>query len=114
MDSASIDAEPVITNAKNFETAMPRFARKAATIARRVPSADIAHGPHRLRGDAHELPVEPPAPQDRRAALVTVEASMELVLLAVGGPVDAHQAGRAFVDAEAFVPAVVEATVGTA
>src|SRR5205814_1479493 len=58
IDSASIDADPVIANAANFETAMPRFARKAATIARRVPSADIAHGPHRVRGDALDRAVD--------------------------------------------------------
>src|SRR5262249_32623631 len=114
IDSASIDAEPVITNAANFETAMPRLARNAAMIARRVPSADIAHGPHRARGDAHELPVESPAAQHRRPALVAVEAAVELVLLAVGAPVDPDQTGGALVDAEPLVPPVVEASVGSA
>jgi hypothetical protein len=33
-DSASIEADPVITNATNFTAAMPRFARSAAKTAR--------------------------------------------------------------------------------
>ena len=37
IDSAIIDAEPVIRNAANFATAIPRLARNAAKIARRVP-----------------------------------------------------------------------------
>src|SRR5262249_21264175 len=113
IDSASIDAEPVMTNATNFESAMPRFAKNAATIARRVPSADIAHGPHRARGDAHELAVETEAAQHRRATFVAVEATLQLVLFAVGGPVDPDETGGTLVQSESFVPAVVEATVGT-
>src|SRR4051794_19028427 len=82
IDSASIDADPVMRNAMNLEIAMPRLARNAAMIARRVPSADIAHRPHGFRGDAHEVAVDAPAPQDRRPALVAVEAPLELALLA--------------------------------
>ena len=38
--SASIDAEPVIANATNFEIAIPRLARNAAKIA--APGAVIS------------------------------------------------------------------------
>src|SRR5690606_33629767 len=59
--SASIEADPESAHAMNFATAMPRFARSAATIAllppdalmapslRRSPSRAEGHGPGRAR-----------------------------------------------------------------
>ena len=54
--SASIDAAPVSTNTTNLLSAIPRFARNAATIARRGPmihsissrSSDDPAARHRL------------------------------------------------------------------
>jgi hypothetical protein len=50
IDSASIDAEPVITNPTNLATAMPAFATNAAMIALVPPPVDTALSSPQLLG----------------------------------------------------------------
>ena len=83
MASASIEADPVTANATNFAAAMPRLARNAATIARRVPSC-IGDVPHRGGRDPRDRAVGCREPNDRRSPLVALEPSRDELRFAIG------------------------------
>ena len=65
--SASSDAAPVTAKATNFATAIPRLARNAATIARRLPSCMDARQPAAVSTDQTETARIEPALAVRRA-----------------------------------------------
>src|SRR4051794_2132533 len=116
MPSASIDAEPVTANAANFAMAIVRLAKKAAKMALRDESVlmreescpvHVVDRPH-PRGDEARPVGES---QHRRASLVALEHRRMLRRRVLRVAV-VHLQRASSAQAQAFVPAVVEATVG--
>src|SRR5581483_6919266 len=118
MASASSDAAPVKANATTFDSAMPRLARNAAAIARRLPSCMERgcpggfDGEHGGRGDGHELTRAGLEPHDRRGALEPDARSGRVLGVQPARWLPAHRELTAATEVEPFVAAVPGPALG--